>query len=97
MDRHNIGSLPVMDGKAVKGIVTERDIVRKVLSKRKDLAATKARDIMSQDVKAVGPEESILTALKMMNLNHFRHLVVVEKRRVVGIISATDLIRMSAY
>ena len=43
------------------------------------------------------PNFGILTALKMMNLNHFRHLVVVEKRRVVGIISATDLIRMSAY
>jgi CBS domain-containing protein len=84
------GSLLVMDGERLVGIVTERDLLRTV-AQGQDPTKTPLKDIMPTDVITIGPETSIREAAKIMATKWIRHLPVIESGRVVGIISQRDL------
>ncbi|MFH1073306.1 MAG: CBS domain-containing protein [Nanoarchaeota archaeon] len=95
MDKNDIGAVVVMtESQQLCGILTQRDLIAKVLSKGKDAKATSAKDIMSKEVITVTPEASLLEVSKMMNKYHIGNVVVLENNKVVGIITARDLIEL---
>mgnify|MGYP006428639899 CR=1 FL=1 len=97
MANKSIGALIVLvDGKLV-GILSERDYARKVALEGRDENTTLVRDIMSPKVITVHPEQTIQECMALMEDHHIRHLPVVEKERVIGIISLRDVVRDLLY
>ncbi len=88
----------VMEKERVVGIITERDLVRRVLAEDKDPKEVKAEDVMSSPIIAV-IEDSLLTdAALIMAKNKVRKLIVVNKEnRLVGVVTASDLAKILAY
>ena len=91
-DKH-IGALPVMRGAELLGIVSERDYARKVILKGRSSADTPVRDIMSTPVRTVSPDEGVHRCMEIMTEQRIRHLPIVEKQKVVGMISIGDLVK----
>lgn len=84
------GSLLVMDGERLLGIVTERDLLR-VVAQGQDPAKVTLKDVMRTDVITIGPTTRLKEAAKVMATKWIRHLPVVEEGKVVGIVSQRDL------
>jgi CBS domain-containing protein len=78
------------DGK-LTGIVTERDLTRRVLAKALDAEKTAIADIMTRDPDTLNPGDSAVDALELMRTRHYRHLPVVEDGKVIGMVSIRDL------
>lgn len=89
------GSLLVMDGEQLVGIVTERDLLRAVAGGQ-DPKAVPLKDVMRTEVITVDPQTSLREAAKLMATKWIRHLPIVESGRVAGIISQRDLTGMLA-
>jgi CBS domain-containing protein len=83
----------VEDEGKVQGIVTETDIVRKVVAANLPLAVTTAGQIMSAPLITIDRARSVAEADELMNRYSIRHLAVTEGGRVVGILSVRDLLR----
>lgn len=92
MGEKNIGALLVMDGEELKGIISERDYARKIVLKGKKSTDTLVKDIMTEKVLSVSPGDSIEKCMEMMSEKHIRHLPVLNKDQVVGVISITDVV-----
>lgn len=93
MKEHKIGSLIVLDGSGnIVGIVTERDIIMDVVAEGKDPEATKMEEIMSKKVITIGADKSLEEAADLMTDHDIRRLPVVYEGKLVGIVSASDLI-----
>ena len=90
MAQHRIGSTLVMEGAQLIGIFTERDTVR-AISQSHDAPDHEISSWMTRDPRTVDPNEDVDDALKMMLAGGFRHLPVVEKGRVIGMVSMRDL------
>jgi CBS domain-containing protein len=84
------GSLLVMDGERVAGIITERDIL-KAVAEGDDLNSTTVRDRMATDVITAHPSTSLREAAALMTEHWIRHLPVVESGTLVGVVSQRDL------
>ena len=91
MRDNDVGSIPVVEGNRLVGIVTDRDIVVRGLAQSADLASLKAADVASSDVVAVGPEDNLDHARRQMADNQVRRLPVVEDGRVVGMLAQADI------
>jgi CBS domain-containing protein len=95
MLKHNISSIVVLRGRQVKGMITEGDIVRKVVAEGKDAENTPVHIIMSTPVQVISCDVDIVDAAKMMRKNNIKRLPVInEKEEVVGIITETDIVRL---
>lgn len=93
MDKLGIGALPVVDeyGKLV-GIFTERDLLRRVVARKKDPETTLIRDVMTPSPLTVSPDEPIEVAKQLMAKIKARHLPVVDSEgRLIGIVSIKDI------
>jgi CBS domain-containing protein len=90
---NNIGSLLVLNehGK-ISGIISERDIIRQ-FSKLAQSMDVKVKDVMTQEVIIVEPEDEMEYVDRIMTDNHLRHLPVVDNRRLVGMLSIGDSIK----
>ncbi|GAB6053835.1 CBS domain-containing protein [Magnetospira thiophila] len=88
--RNVAASVVVEEGKLV-GIVTERDLTRKVLAAGMDARNTPLRDIMTPNPDTLAPDDSAYSALRLMQTRHVRHLPVVENGQVVSMVSIRDL------
>ena len=87
MFSNNIGAVIVMSGGNPVGMITERDIVDKVVRGRRDQDKTHARDIMSTPIVSIESNRSIKDALKVMNEKGVRRLAVTKKGKLVGIVT----------
>ena len=90
----DVGALPICgEDDRLKGMLTDRDIVVKVLAEGKDPASTKAGELGQGDAKTVtiGADDSIDEALRTMIDHKVRRLPVIDGRRMVGIVSQADL------
>ena len=74
------------------GILTERDLIKRVVTKGKDPHKTKLKDVMSKDPLTVTPETLIVHVARMMRKQKIRRFIVVEKGVLVGIITETDIL-----
>ena len=95
MDRFKVGALMVIDKGKLVGIISERDYTRKVVLKDRSSKSTKVSEIMSRKVPQVDPEANHEKCMNVMGNNRVRHLPVVEKGKVLGVISSTDLLLLT--
>lgn len=93
MADHHIGALLVMKGDELVGIVSERDYARKVILLGRSSSATPVWQIMSSPVLTVSPEQSLDECMRLVTDRRVRHLPVVAKGRVVGVLSIGDLVK----
>lgn len=99
MREKSLGSLLVVPADAEgrvpnrSGIVTETDLIRKVLAKGLDPLLTRVDQIMTSPLLTIAPDRPMLDASHLMETNHVRHLCVSDKEEVVGVISVRDLVR----
>ena len=93
MADRSIGSLLVMEGDALKGIVTERDYARKVIIKGRASETTPVADIMTTDLVTASPDQTVNHCMTLMSEKRIRHLPVIVDDKVAGIISIGDLVQ----
>ena len=94
MDLKDIGAVPVLSSDNVLiGILSERDIVRKLVKTGRDSDLVTANDIMTKEIKSIYLNTSIVEAQKIMTENNIRHLPVVDKNnKLINFLSQRDLI-----
>lgn len=98
MSKKNIGSILVIDAGDPIGILTEKDLLHKIVALGKDSNEILVRDIMTSSLITVEPDMSIFEAHKLMHDHHFRRLPVVKDNELLGIVTETDLSKaMSNY
>ncbi len=91
-DKH-IGALPVMRDEELIGIVSERDYARKVILLGRSSSDTPVWQIMTAEVVTVSPDEAVHRCMEIMTEKRIRHLPVIDKGKLVGIISIGDLVK----
>lgn len=90
--KHKIGSVFLKKGDAILGVITENDLVRKVMAENKNPQDVPLEEIMSRSIITVDIEESLTKAGDLMDHNGVRHLGVTEGGKIIGVISVRDLI-----
>ena len=93
MAERGIGALLVMEGERIIGVVSERDYARKVVLMGRSSDQTPVRDIMSSPVMYVSPEQSNEDCMALMTENRLRHLPVIDKGKLIGLVSIGDLVK----
>jgi CBS domain-containing protein len=93
MADRNVGALIVLDGDRMVGKISERNYARRVILKHKLSTETAVREIMNVDVVTVTQNTNLEKCMELITEYRVRHLPVVEKDRVVGIISIGDIIK----
>lgn len=83
-----VGAIMVVEKKRLVGIFTERDVVFRVIAEGRDVNTTTIAEVMTVDVKTVGPDDSFGRALLIMHEGGFRHVPVVENGEPLGIVSS---------
>ncbi|MCX6215242.1 CBS domain-containing protein [Spirosoma sp.] len=92
MAEKNIGALLVVDNGELTGIFSERDYARKVILKDRHSDDTRIADVMTANVITIGPDQSLEESMVIMSDRHIRHLPVVDKSELIGIISINDIV-----
>jgi len=92
MTKHRVGCLVVMEDKKIVGIVTELDIIWKVVANDKDPNTTTIGDIMTKEVHTIRSDQTLEEASHIMVEHKIKKLPVVEDDHLVGIITATDMV-----
>lgn len=94
MEMEDVGSLPVLEGERLAGVVTDRDIVIRAVAKGKDPIGMPVRDVASREVVTVNADEDLSEALKLMATHQVRRLPVVDDdERLVGVLAQADVAR----
>ena len=88
-----IGAVIVIDGEHLVGIFSERDYARKVVLQGKSSKDTPVREIMTEKVVCVRPEQTIDDCMGLMTDKRVRHLPVLEHKKVIGVISIGDVVK----
>jgi CBS domain-containing protein len=90
---HNVGALPVIDGGRLVGIVSERDVVRRLHAGGPGLLEARVADIMTTEVTTCTPTDDVTDLAAVMTSRRFRHLPVVVEGELTGIVSIGDLVK----
>ena len=94
MGELEVGALPVGSAGALQGILTDRDILYRLVAEGRDPGATRVREVMSSPVVACRPEDTVQAAMDLMAAHHIRRLPVCDAAGgVVGWITLSDLSR----
>jgi CBS domain-containing protein len=92
MQSEDVGSLPIVEGDRLVGMVTDRDITLRVVAEGKDPQSTSVGEVASRDVVSVDPQQDLDEALRLMARHQVRRLPVVEEDgRLVGIVAQADV------
>ena len=92
MAQHDVGALPVLQGGALVGIVSERDYARKVILQGRASRDTKVREVMTAEVVTVAPDATMQVCRQLMTERRIRHLPVVRDGELQGIVSIRDVV-----
>ena len=95
MKEKNIGAVVIVEGNEPVGIVTERDIVKRVVSKNLKPKDVLAEEVMSKKIVTISQNASITEAAKIMATHGVKRLPVVENGELVGIVTQSDIIKVS--
>lgn len=93
MAEKNCGAVMVMNGAAIAGILSERDIVRKVEVQGKTARETLVREIMTEKVVTIKATQSVAEVMQLMTDKRIRHLPVTDGQKLVGVISIGDVVK----
>ena len=92
--RLNIGAMPICDGEKLRGMLTDRDIVTKVVAQGKDPSKVKARELETGDLVWVRDDSSLEDAMRTMAHHKIRRLPVIDSnRKLVGMLSQADVVK----
>lgn len=94
MAAEHVDSAVVADDKKIIGIVTEKDLARKVVAKGVNTQKITARDIMTIELVTIEPQKSLYEAMILLNKKKIKHLPVVKDNNIIGIITAMDILRI---
>lgn len=93
MSMRDIGALVVTRDEGLAGIISERDYRNRVILEGRTSKTTKVKEIMTEDVYYVSPNETVETCMALMTNKKIRHLPVMEEDRLTGIVSIGDLVK----
>ena len=93
MDQANTGSVVVLDDDRMSGIFTERDLMRRVVLRGRDVSQTRVSEVMPRDLVFTEPSEPGKDAMSKMTRHRCRHLPVIEGERLLGVVSIGDLMK----
>ena len=93
MARENVGSVPVVQGGKLVGVVTDRDLVVRLLAEGRDPQSTTVGEIASSEPVTLSPDDELDKALQLLARHQVRRLPVVEGERLVGIVAQADIAR----
>jgi signal-transduction protein with cAMP-binding, CBS, and nucleotidyltransferase domain len=94
MAAEHVDSVLVAEEKRIMGIVTEKDLARKVVAKGLDAEELLVKDIMTIELVTVEPEKSLYDAMILLNRKKIKHLPVLENNVLVGIITVMDILKV---
>lgn len=92
MNEHHIGSLLIVEGGRPVGILSERDVLTRLVEARRDPDRTRVSEVMTPNPVTIGPACTVGDAMRIMTEKKVRHLPVVVRDSVVGIVSIGDLV-----
>ncbi len=96
MMEHNIGALPVMRNGQLAGILSERDIMNRVVAVGRTPGTTAVAEVMTANPRAVSADESVEECLFIMKEFGFRHLPIVDGKELKGLVSLRDILMHQA-
>lgn len=96
MMEHNIGALPVMRNGELAGIISERDIMNRVVAVGRTAGTTAVSEVMTANPRAVAADESIEECLFIMREFGFRHLPIIDGKELKGLVSLRDVLMHQA-
>jgi CBS domain-containing protein len=94
MTEEFIGSVVVTRSSKIIGIFTERDLMMKVVGRRKDPEKVKIKDVMTENLITVGPKDTAGHCLNLMKEHRCRHLLVFNREEFLGIVSLRDMVAL---
>lgn len=93
MSKNKISCVVIVKNKKPIGLLTERDVIKKIVSKNLSTVDLKAKDIMTTKLMTISSKENIFRAAHLMQKKHIRRLPVVDKGKLVGLITETDVVK----
>lgn len=93
MDDASIGAIVILENGIAIGIITERDLTRRIIAKGKSYA-TSVKEAMSSPVVVVNPDDSVWDAAQLMKTRRIHRLPAVQDSRLVGVITTSDIVRL---
>jgi CBS domain-containing protein len=97
MRDRNVGIVAVLDGNRLVGLVSERDVVRRVVALGDDPTTTGVDTIMTTEIVFASPDEAFQDAVQLMDTANIRHLPVVENGVLLSMVSVRDLLRVELH
>jgi CBS domain-containing protein len=94
MAANNVGIVSVLDGGALVGVFSERDVVRRIVDRRRDPALTRVGDVMTNEIVVADADDDCESAMRLMDHANIRHLPVVSGGRLLSMLSIRDLLRV---
>ncbi len=94
MKEKKVGSVLILDGKILKGIITEYDIVKKVVADSLDAKKVKAKDVMTKKPVTITPDKDIYDAMIKLRDNNIRHLPVTVDNELKGFLTLKDILKI---
>jgi CBS domain-containing protein len=93
MDDASIGAIVVLENGIAVGIVTERDLTRRIIAKGKPLT-TNVKEIMSSPLIVINPDDTVWEAAQLMKTRRIHRVPAVKENRLVGIMTTSDIVRL---
>ncbi len=93
MAKKDIGAVLVVERDELVGIFSERDYARKIILKGKSSLDTPVREVMTAEIVTITPEYTVEQCMTLMTDHHIRHLPVLQKGRLVGLVSIGDIVK----
>src|SRR4051812_9773420 len=97
MCRKHVGALLVDDGGVTLGILSERDIMTRVVLQRRDPSSTTVGEVMTREIVCIESNREPEEAMAVMTERHVRHLPVMDHGEVIGLVSIGDLVRWASH
>ena len=94
MAEKGVGLVPIMDTGKLIGVFSERDLVKRVIAKNKNLEATKVEDVMSTKLVIADVNEANESVLAKMKEANTRHILIIENEKLIGVLAMRDLLEL---